>query len=104
MTKLEMVQMGREFNRNCFSAKYNDEKITTYKYRGEIKTRVTHEWNAEALRIVNLLSEPMFICPECGKHVSFNALEAWLGDTDEDFLEDRVPCSLCYEEDMGEDL
>lgn len=104
MTKLEMVQIGREFYRNCFSSKYTDEKTITYKYRGEIKTRVTREWNAQAYYISALLDKPIFICPNCGRRVSFNDLEAWLGNTDEDFLNDRIPCSICYENAMGEDL
>ena len=50
----------------------------------------------EGRKIQDMLYTPMFICAE---------LESWLGDDNiEEFMNDEVPCSLCYEEEMGEDL
>ena len=42
----------------------------------------------------------IFECECCGKMVGYWDLEAWVCD----FEEDEYTCSLCYEDEMGEDL
>jgi formylglycine-generating enzyme required for sulfatase activity len=103
MKKIEMIRMGMEFTANYYK-KYNLPVEVQYKYRGEIKTRTEYHWTEEAKRIHAMLEEPMFICPCCKEVVSFNDLESWLGDSEEDFLNDKVSCSMCYEDYMGDDL
>ena len=106
MTKIEMIRLGLEYhNEYLHEGKYYTRVVETYKYRGEIKTRSYMAETEEGRRVADILDEPMFVCPDCGELVSFHELEVWLGDDDEeDFLNDRVPCSCCYEEAMGEDL
>ena len=103
MTKMEMVTMGTEFRTNYYK-KYLVSKTITYKYRGELKTRESFYLSEEGQRIDKILYTPMFKCPDCGNTVSFNELESWLAEDDEDFINDLVPCSMCYENMMGEDL
>ena len=106
MTKAEFVKTMREFHENYFSDKYRKTEPKTYKYKGVIKTRDTYKLTEEGERLsaIEEASEYRFICPDCGREVEFGALETWLGETDEQFLNNKVPCSLCYEEAMGEDL
>ena len=104
MTKREMVQMGIEFTNNYYG-KYHVEVVKQYKYRGEIKTRTELVMTEEGRKIMDTLSTPMFKCPCCGEMVSFNELESWLADDDEEaFMNDEVECACCYEDEMGEDL
>ena len=105
MTKMAMVKMGLEFyGEYLHEGKYYTQMTETYKYRGQVKTRSHMELTAEGRRVDGLLDEPMFICPDCGELVSFNDLEVWIGESEDDFLNDRVPCSCCYEDAMGDDL
>ena len=105
MTKIEMVKLGMEFDSEYLhEGKYYTRVTETYKYRGQVKERSFMEMTAEGRRVDGLLDEPMFVCPDCGKLVSFNDLEVWLGESEEDFLNDNVLCSLCYEDAMGDDL
>lgn len=103
MTKREMVQMGMEFKRNYYG-KYMVEVEKEYKYRGEIKTRTTFEMTEEGKEISRLLNTPMFTCPVCGQTVSFNDLEVWTDENEDDIVNDECVCSVCYEDEMGEDL
>ena len=103
MTKLEMARLGKEY-RNNYYRKYLIKKEVQYKYRGQIKTRIKHEETEESRKIREMLNVPMFTCPCCGKLVSFNRLEQWLVDTPEEIANDECPCSICYEDEMGEDL
>ena len=104
MTKLEMVKMGLEFNKNYYK-KYMLRTEKQYKYRGVIKTRPEFKMTDEGRKISNMLNTPMFKCPCCGKTVGFNRLECWLAEGDINaFMNDEVECSMCYEDDMGEDL
>lgn len=104
MTKLEMINMGIEFHANYYK-KYNLPVEKQYKYRGEIKTRTEFKMTEEGRKIMNLLYTPMFTCPCCGNKVGFAELESWLADDSiEEFMADEVPCSICYEDEMGEDL
>ena len=43
----------------------------------------------------------VFKCCECGEMVDYFELESWICDFDH---EDGCICSLCYEEEMGDDL
>ncbi len=103
MTKREMVQMGMEFKRNYYG-KYHVEVEKTYKYRGEVKTCTELVLTEEGKKIMEELETPMFICPNCGEKVSFNELEIWGEETEEELMNNKVVCSVCYEEEMGEDL
>ena len=103
MTKNELAMMGIEFKENYYT-KYNLPVEVQYKYRGEIRTRTEYRWTEEARRIHSLLDIPAFTCPCCGQLVSFNELEFWRGDSLDDLLNDEIPCSECYEDEMGEDL
>ena len=103
MTKREMVEMGIEFTNNYYG-KYHVEVVKQYTYRGEIKTRTELVMTEEGEKIMDTLSTPMFKCPGCGEMVSFNELESWLADDEEDFMNDKVECACCYEDAMGEDL
>jgi hypothetical protein len=104
MTKLEMVNLGIEFHTNYYK-KYMLSFEKQYKYRGEIRTRKEFRMTEEGRSISEMLHTPMFTCPCCGQVVGFNDLEVWLGDDDiEEFMNDEIPCSLCYEDEMGDDL
>lgn len=52
----------------------------------------------------NLLHElhedKIFKCESCGQYVAYGDLETWCCDFDEQ----EYLCSLCYEDEMGEDL
>ena len=102
MTKMEMAMLGTEFHANYYN-KYHEKVTETYKYCGEIRTRETIRMTAEGENMMRTLTAPMFTCPTCGRVVSFLDLEVW-DDTAEAVAADRVECSLCYEEYMGEDL
>ena len=51
-----------------------------------------------------LTDEAVFTCPECGEKVAFIDLEFWSSDSFEDLLADKIICSQCYENEMGDDL
>ena len=87
MTKLEMARLGKEYRKNYFRSD------SEYFFKTE-----------ESKRIRVLLDTPMFTCPCCGKLVSFNSLEQWLVDTPEEIANNECPCSICYEDEMGDDL
>lgn len=104
MTKLEIATIGKEFHDNYYS-KYHKEVIKTYKYKGEVKTRKETELTEEgrAIQMGEALNTEIFTCPCCGRKVTFHELEYW-GEDIEALLNDKVTCSECYEEEMGEDL
>ena len=103
MTKMEMAILGREFKDNYYS-KYHQKVTVTYKYRGEVKTRTELKMTEEGLELLHLThGEKLFTCPCCGRKKSFGDLEVW-DQTAEEIARDEVECSLCYEEEMGEDL
>ena len=104
MTKMEMAILGKEFDKNYYS-KYHIRVTETYKYRGVVKTRETLKMTEEGEKILDILDgEKLFRCPCCGEMKSFLGLEVWDEDTVESIVADEVTCSLCYEEEMGEDL
>lgn len=47
-----------------------------------------------------LRAQKIFKCESCGKMVAYYDLEAWVCDFDKD----EYICSICYEDEMGEDL
>ena len=104
MTKKEIAIIGKEFNENYYN-KYHEKVIKVYKYCGEVRQREVLELTKEGVAIMNgeALNSKVFCCPCCHKKVSYNELEDWLGDIEE-IANDKVMCSLCYEEEMGEDL
>lgn len=103
MTKREIAELGKEFDENYYN-KYNLRTEVQYVYRGQVKTRIEYRTTEEGKRIRDLLSIPMFICPECGEKFGYIDLEIWPNDSVEDIANDCIPCSSCYEDDMGEDL
>lgn len=106
MTKLEIAMMGMEFNKNYYT-KYHAKRIKVYKYRGEYRERVESYMTDEGKKILALLndeSNAVFTCPHCGQACTFAALEYWDSDTLDDLMTDRVTCSICYEDEMGDDL
>ena len=104
MTTIEIATIGKEFHDNYFT-KYHHYVVKTYKYRGEIKTRKVLEMTEEgqAIMMSEALNAKVFTCPDCGQKVSFNDLEYW-GEEIEKVVANKVSCSLCYEDEMGEDL
>ncbi len=88
MDKVVIAMLGMNFEKNFFT-KYLDEN-----------RRLT----AEGKMIRNALEEKIFICPDCGRKVSFCELETWLADNIQDFVDNKVSCSECFEDAMGEDL
>lgn len=104
MNTIEIAVIGKELHDNYYT-KYHKEVIKTYKYRGEIKTRKEIELTDEgrALQMGELLNRKAFFCPCCKRLVSFNELEYW-GEDIEDIITNKITCSECYEEAMGEDL
>lgn len=103
MTKREIAELGKDFDENYYK-KYHVRTEVPYVYRGVVKTRIEYHYTEEGRRIRDLLGQPMFICPICGNKVSYIDLEAWTSDSVDDLINDCVPCSLCYEDEMGEDL
>jgi len=104
MTKMEMAILGKEYQKNYYS-KYHIRVTETYKYRGQTKTREIIRMTEEGLKIQDILfGEELFRCPRCGEMKSFGDLEIWDEDTAEAIANDEITCSLCYEEEMGEDL
>ena len=103
MKKSELAKIGMEFFENYYT-KYKLSKEVQYIYRGQVKTRREYYLTEEGKRINELLKVPAFTCPHCGRLVSFNQLECWTADSIEDFENDEVTCSSCYEDEMGEDL
>lgn len=105
MTKIEMIRFGRKVDGEYLhEGKYFERVTETYKYRGEVKTRSYLKETEAWWTAQKTLEAPMFVCPCCGELVGYTALESWLGNSELDFLNDKVPCSLCYEDSMGEDL
>ena len=105
MTKIEMVRFGMMVGAEYLhEGKYFTRVTKTYKYRGEIKTQSFMEETEEWWKARKILETPMFTCPCCGQLVGFTDLEHWLAESEEDFLDDKILCSLCYEDEMGEDL
>lgn len=104
MTKFEIATIGKEFHDNYYT-KYHRRVVQTYKYRGQQKTREVIELTEEgrAIMMGEALNAEVFTCPCCGQKVSFNDLEYW-GEDAEAVAADEITCSLCYEEEMGEDL
>lgn len=88
MDKVAMAILGMNFERNFFT-KYLDEDCNL---------------TAEGKMMRHALEEKIFICPDCGRKVSFFELETWLADDFQDFVNNKVPCSGCFEDAMGEDL
>ncbi len=108
MTKMEFVKMELAFGKDYYT-KYHTYKTVEYKYRGEFRTRKELVMTEEGKALNEMLSKEsenhLFTCPCCGKKVQFDDLEAWIDeDRPEDFINDEVICSLCYEDEMGEDL
>lgn len=105
MTINEIATIGMEFRNNYFE-KYHQYVTITYKYGGVIRTRkelqMTKE--GEAIMMGEALNAKVFTCPSCGKKVSFNDLEIWDGDSVTEIANNKVICSCCYEDTMGEDL
>lgn len=104
MTKMEMAILGKDFQKNYYS-QYHTHVTETYKYRGVVKTRERSVMTDEGKAILETLSgEKLFRCPCCGEMKSYLDLEVWDEDTVEAIVNDKITCSLCYEEEMGEDL
>lgn len=104
MTKMEMALLGKEFDKNYYS-KYHMKVTVTYKYRGEIKTRVESRMTEEGEKLMDILSgKKIFTCPYCHEKKSYGELEIWDEDTAEQIARDEIGCSECYEDAMGEDL
>ena len=51
-----------------------------------------------------LTEKEVFACPKCGEKKAFIDLEVWINDTVENIVNGNVPCSACYENEMGDDL
>ena len=104
MTRKEIAELALDYTNNYYT-KYRENYIKVYKYRGEIRHREESRLNAEGERVNALLNEQkIFICPDCGEAISALDLELWLGDSLEDLVNNRICCSECYENAMGEDL
>ena len=108
MTKMEFVKIELAFGKDYYT-KYHTYKTVAYKYRGEFRTRKELVMTEEGKALDEMLSKEsekhLFTCPCCGKKVRFEDLEVWFDEDElEDFVNDEVICSLCYEDKMGEDL
>ena len=103
MKKTEIIAMGMDFNLNYYT-KYYARRTVTYKYGGKMRTREEGFTTDEGRQIRHLLdTQRVFKCPCCGRKVTFTELEWWLG-TAQELAHNEVPCSSCYEDEMGEDL
>ena len=104
MTKREFVEKMIDFDENYYT-KYLQERIVTYKYAGQTRTRSEFELTDTGKELFDLANNSpfRFICPCCKKSVSFGDLEYWDESVDA-VLNNEVTCSVCYEEEMGEDL
>lgn len=104
MTIREIAMLGKDFHDNYYT-KYHHYVEKTYKYRGENKVCKTLEMTKEGCSIMmgKALNTKVFICPSCGEKISFNELEYW-GEDIKEVIANKIPCSLCYEEEMGDNL
>lgn len=104
MTRKEIAELALDYINNYYT-KYREKYIKVYKYHGEIRQREESRPNAEGERVGAFLKEQkIFTCPDCGEAVSALDLELWLGDNLEDLINNKICCSECYENAMGEDL
>ena len=107
MTKTEIVRLGMKFDKLRWEKEneFNTCVVETYKYRGEQRTRKVHKFTEEGRKAFEILTtEKVFICPECKELQTWNELESWLVETEEEYVNDLCPCGCCYEDSMGEDL
>ena len=104
MTRKEIAELTLDYTNNYFT-KYHEKYIKTFKYNGKIHQREETRLSAEGERIGAFLeTQKIFICPDCGEKVSSLDLEIWDTDTLEDLINNKISCSECYENMMGEDL
>lgn len=104
MKKIELAKLGYQYHTSYLAAPFYEKVEVSYKYRGQLRTRTEYQMTEEGLRVRSLLaSERVFRCPCCGRLCALIEMELWLGSARE-LAADKVPCSACYEDGMGEDL
>ena len=54
----------------------------------------SHYWRRNIPR--EFRTEKVFICPCCGEQKALWDLDIWAKDTDDDIMNDKVICSVCY--------
>ena len=95
MTKRTIAKLAIEFYDNNY---YNQEKYYE-------KYQAVHFVRGQMRTVESLCHAKVFTCPWCKEKKSANDLEIWQdGTTIQDLVLDTVPCSECYEEEMGDDL
>jgi hypothetical protein len=104
MTRQEIAELALDYTNNYFT-KYLNTYTEVYKYRGKTLERKRSKLSEEGKKVGALLeSQKIFTCSDCGEQVSALELEIWTDDTLEDLINNKISCSECYENAMGEDL
>ena len=103
ITKEAIARVGIDFDENYYE-KYRLEKEVHYKYRGQDKVRIEFYDTEECKAIRNLLGIKAFTCPVCKRMVCYGGLAYWRHDDFDALVNDEIECSMCYEDEMGDDL
>ena len=103
MTKRTIATLAIEFYNNNYH--YQERYNTTCLVNGKVRTVESYRFTKEGKKIFGILChEKVFTCPYCKEKKSANDLEIWQDTAVQDLVLDTVPCSECYEEEMGYDL
>lgn len=108
MTKRTIAKLAIEFYNNNYynQEKYYEKYQAVHFVRGQMRTVESYRFTKEGKKIFDILCHAkVFTCPYCKEKKSANDLEIWQdNNTIQDLVLDTVPCSECYEEEMGYDL
>jgi hypothetical protein len=107
MTKQIIAKLAIEFYNSNFlhQEKYYEKYQKIQFVRGQMRTVESYRFTKEGKKIFDILChEKVFTCPYCKEKKSANDLQIWQDNTIQDLILDTVPCSECYEEEMGDDL
>ena len=103
MTKRTIAILAIEFYNNNYH--HQERYNATYLINGKVRTVESYRFTKEGKKIFDILChEKVFTCPYCKEKKSANDLEIWQDTAVQDLVLDTVPCSECYEEEMGYDL
>ena len=107
MNKIDIVRLGQKFDTLYLKGEneFNTYAIEQYSYKGKQYTRKVHKLTEKGQKAFKILTtKKVFICPQCKELQTWNSLENWLVNKEEEYINNLCICSCCYENNMGEDL